>query len=185
MSTANLPAILVVDDDDNDLYFLRAAFKAADAVSRVQTVNSGYEAVAYLKGEGDYADRARFPYPDLVLTDLKMPGLDGFGVLEFLKSTPESAVIPTIVLSGSQDNDDIKRAYLLGASAYHVKPSSTLELRRLIKALHDYWSLCEAPEKNSAGVRLPSDANQKLGARFGARFGGELPPTEPEAGGSA
>jgi CheY-like chemotaxis protein len=160
------PSFLIIDDDANDLLFLRTAFKAVGATAQIQTVNSGYEAVAYLKGEGLYADRGQYPYPDFILTDLNMPGMDGFGVLEFLKTTPESAVIPTIVLSGSQDNDDIKRAYELGASAYHVKPSSPLELRHLAKMLHDYWCLCEAPEKNSAGVRISSDCCHKLGERF-------------------
>jgi CheY-like chemotaxis protein len=158
--------VLVIDDDENDLLFLRAAFRAAGVTSGLQTVCGGAEGIVYLKGEGAQADRVRFPYPDLILTDLKMPGLDGFAVLEFLRQRPERTVIPTIVLSGSQDNDDVKRAYMLGASAYHMKPSSPLELRQLVKILYEYWSLCDTPDKNAQGDRLASDSVNKLGNRY-------------------
>jgi len=129
-------------------------------------VTSGHEAVAYLKGEGKYSDRDVFGYPDFVLTDLKMPGLDGFAMLEHLKENPESAIIPTVIFSGSQDNDDIKKAYLLGASSYHVKPTSPLALRHLVKTLHDYWMLCEAPEVDRAGRQVDTNSRHKLGERF-------------------
>lgn len=166
------PVILIVDDDTNDLMFLEAAFKSVGVLTKIQTAHSGQEAVAYLNGEGAYEDRKLHPYPDFILTDLNMPGIDGFAVLEFLKKNPESAVIPTVVLSGSQDNDDIKKAYWLGASSYHVKPSSLTELRHLVKTLHDYWSLCEAPEKDLAGKQIQSNSRHKLGERFTAEIGG-------------
>lgn len=160
------PTILVVDDDCNDLMLIQAAFKAVGVTANVQTVEGGHEAVAYLKGEGPYADRAVFAYPDFVLTDLKMPGLDGFAVLEYLKANPESATVPTVILSGSQDNDDIKKAYLLGASSYHVKPSAPCELRTLVKALSDYWVLCETPAVDRDGKQLATVGAHKLGERF-------------------
>lgn len=160
------PTILIVDDDPNDLLFLRAAFKAVGVSSKIQTADSGHEAVAYLKGEGKYSDRSVYAYPDFVLTDLKMPGLDGFAVLEHLKKNPESAIIPTVIFSGSQDNDDIRKAYMLGASSYHVKPSDPAALRALVKTLHDYWMLCEAPEVDRSGKQVETESSHKLGARF-------------------
>jgi CheY-like chemotaxis protein len=159
------PTILAVDDDPNDLMFLEAAFKFIGVSSNIQTVSGGEEAVAYLNGDGDFADRARYPYPDVIVTDLKMPGLDGFMVLEFLRKKPESAVIRTVVLSGSQDNDDIKKAYWLGASGYVVKPSSPAELRKVVKTLHDYWLLCERPYRNGPSEQRPMAGCHKLGAR--------------------
>lgn len=162
----NNPTILVVDDDPNDLLLIQAAFKAAGVSSKIQTVEGGHEAIAYLKGEGRYADRAVYRYPDFVLSDLKMPGIDGFAVLDYLKKNPESAIVPTVILSGSQDNDDIKKAYFLGASSYHVKPSAPGELRTLVKVLHDYWMLCEAPEVDVDGKQLTTDSTHKLGERF-------------------
>ena len=95
-----------------------------------------------------------------------MPGTDGFAVLEHLKNNPEWAVIPTVVLSGSRDHDDIKRAYLLGASSYHVKPGSVEALRQQLKVLHDYWMTCEVPEVDSTGRQLPTESKGKLGERF-------------------
>lgn len=165
MKTLN-PIILIVDDDANDLMFIQAAFRAVGVTSKIKTVDSGHEAIAYLMGEGKYADRTLYEYPDFIITDLKMPGLDGFGVLEHLKKHPESAIIPSVVFSGSQDNDDIKKAYRLGASSYHVKPSSPQELRTLVKTLHDYWMLCEAPEKDRAGKQVKTTGDHKLGERF-------------------
>ena len=159
------PVILAVDDDPNHLMFLDAAFKFIGASSKVQTVCGGEEAMAYLNGDGDFADRARYPYPDVLLVDLKMPGLDGFTVLEFLRKKPRSSVIRTVVLSGSQDNDDIKKAYWLGASGYVVKPSSPADLRKAVKTLHDYWMLCESPERDQGDEPAAMACSHKLGAR--------------------
>jgi len=164
MKKAHL-TILVVDDDSNDLMFIQAAFKAVGAASKIRTVESGYEALAYVKGEGIFADRSLYPFPDYVITDLKMPGMDGFAVLAYLKKNPKSATIPTIIFSSSQDNDDITKAYLLGANSYLVKPSAPAMLRVLVKALHDYWLLCEAPESDGNGKQLDAKGSRKLGER--------------------
>jgi CheY-like chemotaxis protein len=160
------PTILVVDDDENDLMLIQSAFGAAGVTSNLQTASSGDEAIAYLAGEGKFADRGIYGHPDFVITDLKMPDGDGFSVLEHFKRNPEWAVIPTVVLSGSQDNDDIKKAYLLGASAYHLKPSSPAMLRTLVKTMHDYWLMCEVPEVDRTGKQLPTSGAHKLGERF-------------------
>lgn len=160
------PTILVVDDDPNDLMLIQSAFRAAGVTAGIQTAGGGDEAVAYLSGHGKFGDRSAFAYPDCVITDLKMPNGDGFAVLEHFKNKPHRAVIPTLVLSGSQDNDDIQKAYLLGASAYHVKPSSPLALRALVKTMHDYWLLCEVPEADPSGQHVETKSAHKLGHRF-------------------
>jgi CheY-like chemotaxis protein len=160
------PVVLVIDDDPNDLMFIQSAFQAIGVAARVQTAGSGDEAIAYLTGGGKFSARSAYPYPDFVITDLKMPDGDGFAVLEHFKRNPEWAVIPTVILSGSQDNDDIKKAYLLGASAYHVKPSSPTALRALIKAMHDYWLTCELPEVDRSGKQVETSGAHKLGQRF-------------------
>lgn len=162
------PIILAVDDDKNDLLFLEAAFKFNGASAGLHTVGGGKEAVAYVNGDGLFADRERHPYPDFVLTDLKMPGTDGFDVLEFLRKKPESAVIRAVVLSGSQDSEDIRKAYWLGASGYLVKPSSPIDLRKVVKTLHDFWLICESPERNQTGEPSPTVGCRKLGARVAA-----------------
>lgn len=158
--------ILVVDDDPNDLIFIEKAFRAIGVKDPIHTINGGQEAIDYMMGEGRFSDRSVYAYPTFITTDLKMPGADGFAVLEHLKDNPEWAVIPTVVLTSSRDLDDIKKAYMLGASSYHVKPSSPAELRHLLKTLHDYWLTCEVPEVDSTGRQLPTDSAGKLGERF-------------------
>lgn len=163
--TKKVPIVLAVDDDPNDLLFLETAFKFVDAPTKLRMVGGGEEAISYLRGEGEYADRVLFPYPDFILTDLKMPGVDGFAVLEFLRKKPETTVVRAVVLSGSQDDDDIRKAYWLGASAYLMKPSSPIVLRQFVKTLHEFWALCELPERGADGK--PSSAHRhKLGGRF-------------------
>jgi len=158
--------ILVVDHDPNDLIFLDRAFRAIGVKDPIHTVSGGQEAIAYMMGEGKFSDRRLYAYPTFITTDLKMPGADGFSVLEHLKNNPEWAVIPTVVLTASQDLDDIKKAYMLGASSYHVKPSSPDALRQQLKVLHDYWITCEVPEVDSTGRQVRTDSEGKLGERF-------------------
>ena len=158
--------ILVIDDDPNDLIFIEDAFRFIGVKDPIHTVNGGGEAIAYMKGDGKFADRSKFGYPTFITTDLKMPGIDGFAVLEFLKKNPEWAVIPTVVLSASRDLDDIKKAYMLGASSYHLKPGSLDELRSQLKVLHNYWMTCEVPEVDHTGRQLHTDSVGKLGERF-------------------
>ena len=158
--------ILIVDDDPNDLLFMERAFRANGVADPIHTLNDGREAIAYMMGEGKYADRSVYGYPTFIMTDLKMPGADGFAVLEHLQNNPEWAVIPTVVFTSSHDLDDIKKAYMLGASSYHVKPPSLDGLRRQLKVLHDYWMTCEVPEVDRTGRQLPTSSAGKLGERF-------------------
>ena len=90
--------ILVVDDDVNDLFFIEKAFREVGVKDPIHTVNGGREAIAYMMGEGKYSDRSLYAYPTFITIDLKMPGRDGFAVLEHLKNNPEWAIIPTVIL---------------------------------------------------------------------------------------
>lgn len=158
--------ILLIEDDDNDRFIIQRAFRQNEVSDPIQTLSGGNQAIAYLKGEGEYADRSRFPYPSLLITDLKMPSGDGFSVLEFLKQTPHQKIVPVLVLSASRDDDDIKRAYELGASCYLQKPSETKELRRLLKLFHDFWKECQLPQVDESGKQMPTSSSGKLGERF-------------------
>jgi CheY-like chemotaxis protein len=86
-------AILIVDDDPNDLRLTELALRHVGVTAPIHLCHDGLEAIAYMMGEGKYADREKFAYPTFVITDLKMPGADGFAVLEHLKSNPEWAVL--------------------------------------------------------------------------------------------
>jgi len=132
----------------------------------IHCLSSGTQAIAYLKGEGEYSDRRRIAYPSFIILDLKMTGGDGYSVLEHLKSVPEWAIIPTMVLSASSDPDDIKKAYLLGAGSYLVKPNQFEDLRRLMKAFYDFWIECAVPEVDKVGRWVKTDGRGKLGERF-------------------
>jgi CheY-like chemotaxis protein len=158
--------MLVVDDDPNDRRLIELALRHNGVASPIHHCHDGLDAIAYMMGEGQYADRRKFAYPTFIITDLKMPGADGFAVLEHLKANPEWAVIPTVVFSASEDLDDIKKSYMLGASSYHVKPSSPKALRAQIKVLHDYWMTCEVPAVDITGRQIATDSAGKLGERF-------------------
>jgi CheY-like chemotaxis protein len=160
--------IMVVDDDVNDRMLIEEAFRSIGITDPLQIMSGGAEAIAYMRGEGKFADRSEYPYPTFIVTDLKMPGTDGFAILEHLKKHPDWAIIPTVVLSGSQDLDDIKKAYMLGASSYHVKLHSLGDFTAQLKILHDYWMSCEVPEVDATGRQLPTDGRGKLGERYGA-----------------
>jgi CheY-like chemotaxis protein len=158
--------IMIVDDQAFDLFLIERAFRDIGVSDPIHKVAGGEEAIAYMMGEGKYADRSRYAYPTFITIDLKMAGTDGFGVLEHLKRNPAWAIIPTVILSASSDPDDIKKAYMLGASSYHVKSSRFEALRLQLKVLHDYWMTCEVPEVDSSGRQLPTNSVGKLGARF-------------------
>ncbi len=157
---------MVVDDDRSDLILIERAFRAIGVKDPIHTINGGQEAIAYMLGEGKFADRSVYTYPTFITTDLKMPGADGFAVLEHLRNNPQWAVIPTVVLTSSADLDDIKKSYMLGASSYHIKPHSPEALRHQLKVLHDYWMTCQVPEVDSTGRQLRTESKGKLGERF-------------------
>jgi len=157
---------MIVDDDPDDLILIERSFRKIGVKDPIHTINGGREAIAYMIGEGKYADRSLYAYPTFIITDLKMPGTDGFAVLEHLKNNPGWAVIPTVVLTSSTDLDDIKKAYMLGASSYHLKPASLDGLCHQLQVLHDYWISCEVPEVDSTGHQLRTESSGKLGERF-------------------
>jgi len=131
--------ILVADDDQNDVFFLKRAFQKSGFSQPMMHVADGQEAIDYLKGDADYADRARYPFPGLLLLDLKMPKVDGFDVLSWLNTRPDLKSLPVIVLSSSSREDDIERARELGADDYRVKPADFEDLLTLAKDVVSKW----------------------------------------------
>ena len=133
------PVILLAEDDANDVFLFRRAVKKAGLQSTVVDVPDGREAVQYLSGEPPYANRALFPLPNLLLLDLKMPLMDGFDVLGWMRTRPELANLPVVVLSSSTIEADIKKARSLGAREYLIKPSDTSDLLKMVQDLHQRW----------------------------------------------
>lgn len=140
-------AILLVEDDLNDIFLVKRAFKRANLSSQLQVVTDGVEAVQYLIGEGKYADRRVHPMPDLIVMDLKMPRKTGLEILEWLKRDGALKRIPVVIVSSSDRPDDINRAYELGANAYMVKPVDFQAVEHLFQSIIRYWGAgCARPE---------------------------------------
>ena len=131
--------ILLVEDDQNDVFFLKYAFETAKIGNPVQVVSDGQEALHYLAGNGKYADRQRFPLPFLVLLDLKLPVKMGTEVLRWIRHQPNLANLLVIVLTSSSETNDIDRAYECGAQSYLVKPLSLEKRLEMAKAIKNYW----------------------------------------------
>jgi CheY-like chemotaxis protein len=138
-------SILMVEDDPNDVLFVKRALKKNGMNNPIITLSDGEEAIAYLMGAEKYSDRNQHPFPEVIILDLKMPRKGGLEVLEWLKEHPEYRVIPTIILTSSKLNEDVVRAYGLGANSYMVKPLVFDDLQRMIKTAHEYWSFCLRP----------------------------------------
>ena len=141
------PVILIAEDSEGDLLMLRRAFSQAGLLIPLQAVSDGEEAVAYLKGEGRFANRAEHPLPDLLLLDLKMPRKNGFEVLEWLQGQPTLAKLRVVVLTGSDQIRDVNLAYKLGAASFLTKPVNFMEFKDTIQAMYNYWmSMNRVPE---------------------------------------
>ncbi len=132
--------ILLVDDDANDVLLLQRAFQKAGLRDTLKVARHGDEAIAYLSGEGIYADRDRYPLPFLLLLDLKMPGTDGFEVLQWVRTEPELKRLLIVVLTSSNLQADVDRAYELGANSYLVKPVEFEQMVNMIQRFEAYWS---------------------------------------------
>ena len=108
-------------------------------------VHDGEELIEYLKGGGPFAERARYPKPDLLLLDLKMPRVDGLQVLDWLAQHAEYAGLPRVMLSGSGLEQDVQEAYRRGANTYFTKPSEFDHFQKLVRVTIDYWTMSERP----------------------------------------
>jgi CheY-like chemotaxis protein len=132
------PVILLVDDNPHDVVLIRLAFRRVGIIDTIHLVKDGTEAMRYIQGEGAYADRHQFPIPTLVLLDLKMPQTSGFDVLQWIREQPLLSSVVVIVMSGSKNDEDIERAYSLGANSYLIKPTRFEEMVRMMESLKDY-----------------------------------------------
>jgi CheY-like chemotaxis protein len=141
-----LSTILLVEDSEDDELFFRHAVKRSGLHFHVYCLHNGDEAIDCLKGKSPYNDRRAYPFPDIIVTDLKMPKSNGFDLLRWLQDHPECAIIPTIVLSSSFIDGDVREAYHLGANAFAAKPGSIAELADLLTIAVQFWSRCLRPD---------------------------------------
>ncbi len=133
------PRILLVEDEKNDVFLMERAFGMASLPTDVRVARDGREALRYLRGEGEYADRERHPLPCLTLLDLNLPHVHGLEVLKQIRAEPHLRKLIVVVLTSSVADSDIERAYDLGANSYLSKPHSLEEVQELVELIGHYW----------------------------------------------
>ena len=136
--------ILSADDGEDDNLLLQQAHRKSLATFKLQIVKDGQAAIDYLEGKQQYQNRERFPLPDLLLLDLKMPRKNGFEVLDWLRQQAAFKKMPVAVFSSSQDSADLERAYEKGATWFLTKPVDFNELTRLVTAI-SRWEIDRSP----------------------------------------
>jgi CheY-like chemotaxis protein len=140
-STAAKPRIgtvLYVEDEENDVAFMKRAFKRHGMESALRVVHDGRAVMEYLSGGGKYADRNEYPLPSVVLLDLNLPQVPGFEVLRWMRNDPQLARTPVVVFSSSTLEDDRVKALELGANEFVVKPSA-MRFGEVVEKLRDGW----------------------------------------------
>ncbi len=131
--------ILLIEDNSTDILLIERAFQHANVANPIRIVRDGDEAVDYLSGKGNYGDRTQYPLPSLILLDLKLPRRHGLEVLGWIKQQDLLKRIPVVILTASQEDIDVDRAYDLGVSSYLVKPVQLDALRKLVETINAYW----------------------------------------------
>lgn len=131
--------ILLVEDNEDDVFLMKRALKDAEVRNPLQIAEDGQQAIDYLSGAGKYADRKTYPLPAVVFLDLKLPFKTGHEVLQWIRDHAEFETLIVIILSSSNEPNDLRTCYSLGANSYLVKPPTPEELRKLTKAFHNYW----------------------------------------------
>jgi len=140
----------LVEDNEDDVFLMKRALKAAAISNALQVVEDGQQAVDYLSGEGAFADRDAHPIPAIVFLDLKLPLKGGLEVLDWIRSQEALEGVVVVVLTSSSEPSDLRRAYALGANSYVVKPPSAQQLVEMAKAFKWYWLEFNAFEQSAA-----------------------------------
>jgi CheY-like chemotaxis protein len=131
--------ILLVEDNADDVFFVKRAIKQAGIRSPLHVVSDGRQAIDYLQGAGTFSDRQNFPLPTVILLDIKLPEVSGLDVLRWIRSQPALRTLIVVMLTASSQTVDIDLSYQLGANSFLVKTASHADLVEMLKVVHDYW----------------------------------------------
>ncbi len=129
---------LYAEDDDDTAFLFRLVMNKIAPDLRYQIFANGRELLNYLYGEGGYRYPAS-PQPKFIITDLRMPGADGYEMLQTIRTNPKTYTLPVIVYTSSYNQTDVNKCYELGCNGYLIKPLSLEEKEKALKALIDYW----------------------------------------------
>lgn len=133
-----MKTVLYVDDNPNDRFLVERACRNAGVSLLLKTTNSGTAAIRYLSGDGAFANRTEYPIPDLILLDLKMPEMDGFQVLRWIRTNSATQMIPVALFSASLIPGDVAKGYAEGADFFIVKPSALTTLIEIVRAADEF-----------------------------------------------
>lgn len=156
--------ILIAEDEEDYVLLIQKAFAEAGLKNPVHVVSTGLEAMAYLKGEGRYANREEFPLPDLFMLDLKLPGFSGFEIIGWIRSQPGLSGLRILVLTSSDQMKDVNDAYRLGANSFLMKPYDFADLVQFGKFIRDFWlnfSKCPESFRPAQPIPQPDRPQQK------------------------
>ncbi len=145
MHTSRAANILLIEDNRMDIELTLDAFRERRLNNSIQVTPGGQEALDYLFGRGEFGNRERYPLPDLILLDLKMPVVDGHEVLRQIKRAEGLKRIPVIILTSSKEEDDLARSYDSGANSYLVKPLSFEGFLDVVQQVDEYWLILNVP----------------------------------------
>jgi CheY-like chemotaxis protein len=145
MADENLRTILLVEDEVTDATFLLRGFEKAQVANPILHLKNGDDALRYLAGKGEFADRNKYPLPALILLDLKLPGTTGIQLLQWMRVQGEIKRIPVVVLTSDDNPQTINAAYDLGANSYLVKPGNAAEIARMVQSIQKYWVKLNEP----------------------------------------
>jgi CheY-like chemotaxis protein len=139
MANRSLPMILLIEDETSDATLLLRGFEKAQVANPIVHLKDGDQALAYLAGVGQYSDRTKHPLPVLILLDLKLPGMNGLQLLQWLRTQKEIRRIPVVVLTMDDTPTSVNAAYDLGANSYLVKPGNPEEIAKMVQIIQHYW----------------------------------------------
>lgn len=164
--------VMLAEDDENDAILIQRAFLKLQIKNPFYRVKNGDDAIAYLEGTGVYEDRKRFPPPFLLLLDLKLPNRSGFEVLDWIRRHPNFKRLPVVILTASNQLDDINRAYEKNANSYLIKPPRFEDMKELIRKIGEYWLTANArPQIGSSTIesysRLPKSSLPQMDSHLG------------------
>jgi CheY-like chemotaxis protein len=136
---------LLIEDNENDVLLIQRAFIQAKILNPLMILKTAEEGMAYMLGTGRYSNRAEFPLPELILLDLKLPGMDGFDFLRWIRAQPGFGSTRVVILTSSDLMQDVNTAYKTGANSFLVKPVDFERFVEISRALNGYWMWMDRP----------------------------------------
>lgn len=137
--------VLMAEDDEHDIVATKRAWKKNNILNPLYIVRDGEECLDYLQQRGKYREPGSAPAPGILLLDLKMPKLDGLGVLKYIRESDSFNQLPVVILTTSKDEEDRMKSYDLGANAFIVKPVGFDNFSKAVRAINIFWQLVDLP----------------------------------------